>query len=236
MRAMRARTLGLAVAWLLVGAAGCQCLEPVSDVPDAGRRPDGGGGGAGGGAGGGSGGGGGSADGGCSRAAQCGAGPRPTVGWCGSGPDAGYSCIEDACVWECPMGGPGRSCSVNQASYCLECGDAGTACPLTANCGAPTTSGSASVEPGGSCTTWPGTSAPLTAVTLMRTASAQCRFMVGAPDGGAGLGELWKLDDGEYVAYFPGLGGWCTGRPAFTGAPRAIFTCPACQFVLLGFE
>ena len=92
----------------------------------------------------------------------------------------------------------------------------------------------ANVEASSSCTTWPGTSIPFTDVTIMRTASFQCRYLVSGA--GQSLGELWRLNDIEYLAYFPGFGGWCTGRSAFTGAVRSIFNCPACQFVLEDFE
>lgn len=129
----------------------------------------------------------------------------------------------------------GRTCGVNQGSYCLECGDAGTTCPTTGACGG-IVGGTAAVENGANCGgTWPNTTIPFTAVTIMRTASAQCRYLLSS-DAGQTLGELWRLDDGSYLTYFPGLGGWCTGRSAFTGVPRSIFQCPACQFGLEGFE
>jgi hypothetical protein len=215
--------LGAALAALLPG---CQCLTPV-DEPDAGGRDAGTDAGADAGVDAGQ-----STDAGCDHAAQCTAGPQATSAWCSS--DAGFSCVEATCLWECPLTGARRSCTVDQGTYCLQCGDAGTACPLSGNCPGPATMSSATVETGSTCSTWPGTSVPFTDVTLMRTASAQCRYAVSGP--GQSLGELWRLDDGEYLAYFPGLGGWCTGRSAFTGAPRGIFNCPACQFVLEGFE
>ena len=175
-----------------------------------------------------------SSDGGCARATQCTAGPQPTTNWCGaSPPDAGFSCVANACVWECPTTGAGRTCIVDMGSYCLRCGDdAGTPCPSSTNCGPMTAT--ATVEMGSTCTTWPGTSTPFAAVSIQRTASAQCRFIVSGEN--QALGEIWRLDDGEYLAYFQGFGGWCTGRSAFTGAQRGIFNCPACQFVLMGFE
>lgn len=216
--------------WLSLTVAvlpGCQCLVPV-DEPDAGHD-------AGRDAGLDAGTDAGLSDAGCTRAAQCTSGPQPTSNWCGtSPPGAGFSCVESTCLWECPLTSAGRTCTVDQANYCLRCGDAGTTCPLSNNCAVPTTIGTATVEPGSACTTWPGTSTPFADVTLMRTASAQCRYFVSGA--GQSLGELWRLDDGEYLAYFPGFGGWCTGRSAFTGVPRAIFNCPACQFVLEGFE
>ena len=175
-------------------------------------------------------------DSGCARATQCTAGPQPTSTWCsGARPDAGYSCIERTCLWECPLSSAARTCIVDQGSYCLRCGDdGGTACPLSGNCGAPMTTSAASVEPGSSCRTWPGSGILFTDVTIMRTASAQCRYTISGA--GRTLGEFWRLDDGEYLAFFPGFGGWCTGRSAFTGAPRGIFNCPSCQFLLMGFE
>jgi len=220
---------------VVAALSGCQCFVPV-DEPDGGQadggppdsgRPDGGSdagrdAGA-------------SSDGGCERAPDC-LDPAPaTSNWCFTSPgDAGFSCVANECVYECPGSAVGRTCRVNQATYCLECGDAG-ACPVTGACGG-IVSGSAAVENGANCGgTWPNTTIPFTAVTIMRTASAQCRYLVSG-DAGQTLGELWRLDDGSYLTYFPGLGGWCTGRSAFTGVPRSIFQCPACQFGLVGFE
>lgn len=216
--------IGLSVA---LAVAGCQCFVPVDELDagpdtgidagvdagiDAGSSTD---------------------DGGCERASQCLLGPMPS-GWCGaSPPDAGYSCVANACLWECPTAGAGRSCIVDMGSYCLRCADdAGSACPTSTHCG-PTTS-TAFVAASSTCTTWPGTTIPFESVSIMRTASASCRFIVSGAN--QSLGEFWRLDDGEYLAYFPGFGGWCTGRSAFTGVPRGIFTCPDCQFGLEGFE
>lgn len=197
---------------------GCQCFVPV-DEPDAGQvdagpADAGRDGGA-------------ITDGGCQRATDC-LGPAPTTSsWCFTNPgDAGFSCLASRCVYECPMTG-GRACSVDQASYCLQCGDAGTHCPATCTGGPNLTT--ASVENGANC------GFAFTEVTITRTASAQCRYLL-TGDAGQNLGELWRLDDGSYLASFPGLGGWCTGRSAFTGLPRSLFQCPACQFGLVGFE
>lgn len=120
-------------------------------------------------------------------------------------------------------------------SYCLRCGDdGGTTCPRSGMCGAPTSMTTATVEQDATCTTWPGTTTSFTDVSIMRTASAQCRYQLSGAN--QVLGDFWRMDDDEYLAYFPGFGGWCTGRSAFTGAPRSIFNCPSCQFVLMGFE
>ena len=234
---MRAFSAVLGVGLLI---AGCQCLAPVEELDggEAGGSAAGGaGGGAAGGAAGGGLGGGASDGGGCTAAAQCSGAPAPPA-LCGVTFPPRFGCIEGRCVLECPQTGAGRTCRVNMGSYCLECGDAGTLCPLTGTtaCGLPGPSGTVTVDTGATCTTWPGTTAPFEAVLLMRGASAQCRYLVSRPDGGANLGELWKLDNLEYVAFFPGFGGWCTGRSAFTGAPRGIITCPDCWFGLEGFE
>lgn len=50
------------------------------------------------------------------------------------------------------------------------------------------------------------------------------------------LGLTGLEGGGDFVAYLPELGGWCTGRSAFTGFPRSIFGCPKCQFGLGGFD
>jgi hypothetical protein len=73
---------------------------------------------------------------------------------------------------------------------------------------APGLSGEADVEPGSTCTTWPGTNDPLTRVAFMRGASAQCSYFFSNADGGVGsLGSLWKLEDGQYLACSPAWGG-----------------------------
>jgi hypothetical protein len=190
----------------VVSLAGCQCLEPVNeDTPDSGSDAG--------------------VDGGTRSCASSACVSTGALTHCNG--TEGFSCVDDACLYECPEEGAGRVCEVNQGTYCLECGDAGTHCPLTGTtaCGF-SPSGAVQVE-AGSC--------DLTELTFMRTASAQCRYLTSLPDAGL-LGELWKLEDQQYAAYFPALGGWCTGRPAYTGAPRAIINCPACRFVMMGFE
>lgn len=195
---------------IALSLGGCQCLEPVGE-DDAGHDA-------------------GAMDAGFDGGATCAPAActeAAALNHCNG--TEGTSCIEHRCVTECPDEGAGRSCTVNQATYCLECGgDGGTHCPMsgTASCGFPQTQGTAQIE---------ASSCDLTELSLMRTASAQCRYFTTLADGGV-LGEIWKLEDSEYLAYFPGLGGWCTGRSAYTGAPRAIINCPSCRFVVLGFE
>lgn len=248
--------LPFAVAVVLLGSVGCQCLVPVDDRRDAGGKSDGGGcsaasqcpqggtctGGApfaqvavctngvcgfveavcptpdagpGG-------------DGGCSAPAQC-SGTQPTTNWCAQ-TDAGFSCVERKCLWECPQTGAGRTCVIDGG--CLTCA-AQTVCPV--NCSG-TGNYATTVAAGAACTVWPGTTTPFTNVSVMRTASAQCHYTAFQTGGALQLGDIWRLSNGEYLTWFPAFGGWCTGRSAFTGMPRGIFNCPLCQFVLEGFE
>jgi hypothetical protein len=168
----------------------------------------------------------------CVTASQC-PGQQPSTPWCA---DAGYSCIAGACVWECPSDGAGRTCSVSPGGDggCLTCG-ATSQCPtICAN--ATTYTATVEFESGG-CSTWPGTSIPFTSLTFARSDPVRCCYSVYQTAGAQMLGELCRLDNVfDYIANFPGLGGWCTGRSAVTGAPRSIINCPACQFVVVGFE
>jgi hypothetical protein len=168
-------------------------------------------------------------DGGCVALSDCFSRPIPTEAGCTTPPpDGGWSCIQNKCVWECPL--EVRVCTVDQGSYCLVCGsgDAGTTCPTTTNCNTVGMT-TATVERGASCTGF-------TDVTITRGASAQCRYFVNTNTSASG--EIWRMDfvGYEYIAYFPSLGGWCTGHSLSTGAPRSIINCPDCQFVLMGWE
>ncbi len=212
---------------LLMCSVGCQCLFPVADGRDGGEMTDGGrcqpssecppldaGPVADAGA--------------CTAPAQC-FGTQPTTNWCYQ-TDAGFSCVERKCLWECPLGGAGRTCAITDGG-CLAC-TTQTVCPI--NCSG--VGYSATVESASACTVWPGTTIPFTDVTVMRTASAQCHYTAFQTAGAQQLGDIWRLSNDEYLAYFPSFGGWCTGRSAYTGIPRGIFNCPLCQFVLAGFE
>ena len=81
-----------------------------------------------------------------------------------------------------------------------------------------------------------GTAIPFSEFSIFRTASALCHYAASQTGGGEQLGDLWRLSNNEYLAYFPSFGGWCTGRSADTGVPRGIFSCPLCQFLVEGFE
>lgn len=171
-------------------------------------------------------------DGGCSTATDCTGTPR-FISWCS--PEAGNSCINQACLSECPSGGAHRTCTVDETSHCLDCGGDRVSCPVAGSCSSGS-SGAASVEVGSSCTAWPGTGASFTHVSVKRVSSTgECKYTLTNPSGGQTLGELWRLDEG-YLAHIEGFGGWCTGRAAGTTISRAIINCPTCGFVLIGFQ
>lgn len=157
--------------------------------------------------------------------------------WCNNH-SAGFSCVEHACIWECPTTAPGRTCGIEQTNYCRHCGsngDGGVNCPLTGTTQCGDHFPTITVEET-SCSTWPDSGTPFTQVQFMRGASARCSWLVHNPDHTEVLGTVWRLDNYEFIAYFPGLGGWCVGRSAFTGVPRSLFSCPKCEFTLQGFD
>jgi hypothetical protein len=201
----------------LVLAPGCQCFTPVDDGPGSdGGSPDGG-----------SPDGGGARDAGpqCTTAADCPA-VDPSVTCPFRSPDAGPSatCLERRCIAECTGS---RSCTVEDGGTCLRCST-----PASLKC-APT-----------SCTPLPNfcafslqgcADAGMNGTSWRVSRDSNCRMTV-AGDGGALLGTWYDLDPGEAVAFFPALGGWCTGTDLFTGVPRMQWACPACTFVEMGCD
>jgi len=198
--------------WLVASAVlalgGCQCLEPVAEVtPDAGK--DGG------------------ADAGrldagtdagaagCTTAADC-AGP-PGQSLCSFGTDAGYSCIDRRCVFECRQG---RSCTFDAGASCLDCTvPSGTAC-LTLGCGAAVMQGQVEAS----------TSACQLGFTdLMLVPQGGCQWEVS--DATGARGTMTHVGSGQYVGQFAGLG-TCVGVSLFTQVERVLFSCEGCQFVL----
>jgi hypothetical protein len=57
-----------------------------------------------------------------------------------------------------------------------------------------------------------------------------CKFEVTA------LGWMAQLGSGHSLAYFPALGGHCTGRNLATGVARTQWSCPSCTFVMEGWD
>lgn len=160
----------------------------------------------------------------CATAADCSPADGGS-GWCA----AVSNCIAGRCVAECPLTGGARTCTVE--SDCFVCAeDAGSGCPTSAAC--PAGVFDVQVE-SSTCSAWSDAGAGLR---LTRTASFDCRYLISDTSTYELLGELVRLDDGSGIAELSSLGGWCTGRPAFTGSPRYILSCPDCELVLVGFE
>lgn len=208
--------------FVLVLAASCTCFTPVDefDGGTGGGAAGGGGGSAGGGTGtgGGVGTGGGTSstlDGGCTAAAQC-TGTRQSVPFCGPAGGAGWSCIANACLWEC---NGGRVCDVTQTpdGGCLTCGTPGTTC-RDRFCADGERIGeieSSTCNLTGSFTIGGNTG---------------CRYGVG---GDAGVwGSLEILQGGEILANIGSHGGLCTGTFLPTGLERWVLNCPQCQLVV----
>jgi hypothetical protein len=208
--------------FVLVLAASCTCFTPVDEFDGgtgggaAGGSGGSGGGNTAGGAGGGSTGGGSatSSDGGCTTAAQC-TGTRASVPFCGPAGGAGWSCVANACLWEC---NGGRVCDVTQTpdGGCLTCGTPGTTC-RDRFCA----DGLRLADVESSTCNLSGT------IQLIGTG---CRYGV---QGDAGVfGTLELLQGGEILANLGTHGGLCTGTFLPTGLERWVLNCPQCQFVV----
>ena len=200
--------------WWVVSAVlalgGCQCLEPVAELtPDGGAdagRPDGGGGGDAGSDGGAQG---------CATAGDCAGAVGQSL--CSFGTDAGYSCIDRRCVFECSKG---RSCTFDAGASCLDCSVPATTACLTLGCGAAVMQGQ--VE----ATT---SSCQLGFTDLMLTPKGGCQWAVS--DAAGAKGTMTHVGSGQYVGQFTGLG-TCVGVSLFTQVERVLFSCEGCQFVL----
>jgi hypothetical protein len=130
--------------------------------------------------------------------------------------DAGFSCIDNACLFECTKG---RTCDTQADAGCLTCGSA-RSCDTGSSCGTPRIATSAG------CT---ALGVNLHLVPLQ----GHCGWSVIDTNGDGGLfGEIYRLDDGEYVAHLPALGGTCTGVDTFGHVDRWIISCPLCQYEL----
>jgi hypothetical protein len=184
----------LAVGWVIAAFSlgGCNCLQPVlegsSDAGldagrDAGPPPQ------------------------CTTAAQCTAFLPQSL--CSFSSDAGFSCIEQRCVFECTQG---RSCAFDAGASCLDCTvPAVTACVST-GCGAATMQGQIeSVSPG--CQ--PGFT------DVMLVPRGGCQWTV--TDATGTKGTMTHLGSGQYVGQFQGLG-TCVGVSLFTQVERVLFS------------
>ena len=214
------RTAKFLVAALVLGVGGCQCLQPVGEGNpdgggadagsnlDAGSSPDAGvDAGA-------------PSDGGnpvqCTTAAQC-IGARPAQSLCSFGPDAGFSCIDRRCVFECS---PDRTCLFDAGTSCLDCVTPTATSCLNLGCGAATMQGQ--VE---SMTA----SCQLGFSDVMLQPLGGCQWAVTDTTGPKGV--MTQVGGGQYVGQFTGLG-TCVGMSLFTQVERVLFSCEGCQFVL----
>jgi hypothetical protein len=204
---MRAALIGV-----LLSAAACQCLVPVTEHLDGGE-----GGGSGGGAAGGAGGvaGGGTAGGPACAPAQC-PGPPPASSHCSFGRDAGFSCIDEKCVFECF---PGRTCDTADDAGCLTCATGRSCAPAT---GCNWTAAARVIGDNGCAMSLPSD--------LMLTPLAGvCGWAVTDAATGRALGSIYRLDDGSLLAHLGDLGGTCVGFSQGMQVERWMFSCPACQ-------
>lgn len=189
---------GLVVtAWLF--ASGCNCFVPVYEG-DAGQEPK-------------------DAGSGCSTAAQC-TGARPAQSLCAfTSVDAGFSCIDTKCVYDCQ---PDRACTSNADAGCISCAGKATSCqrgPM--GCG---TTKVATVDTTNGC---PGNLMDLTLTPIAGT----CGWSIADTNTSRSVGTVYEVDDG-YLVYIPELGGTCTGFALSTQVERWLLSCPACQLEL----
>ena len=206
---------------LLSLVAACHCLQPVEELREDGGAGGGSGGGSAGGAAGGSAGGaagGAPGDGGCTAASQC-PGPGPAMHHCGFAMDAGFSCVDQTCLFECFSG---RTCDTRADAGCLTCG-AVRACAPGTGCGF---SAAASVLSHNGCP------AALPMDLQLAPLPGACGWVVTSSTGGD-FGTLYRLDDGTLLAHFPSLGGTCTGFSQGQQVERWLLSCPACQLEML---
>jgi hypothetical protein len=220
--------------WLVLSAVlalgGCQCLEPVEEGKDAGG-PDAGGLDAGTS----------SSDAGppdagiaaadagpmdaghdagvapqCTSAAQC-LGALPVQSLCNFGGDAGFSCIQQRCVFECTKG---RACDFEPAGFaCLACATPPVTACKSPSCGAAMIQGQVESS---SC------NIGITDV-LLSPLGTDCTWAM--TDVTGARGTMTRLTNGEYVLQFRN-GSTCVGVSLFTQVERVLFSCENCQFVL----
>ncbi len=168
----------------------------------------------------------------CTFGTDC-KGSGPSVPWCAQ-PDAGaaFSCVNGACVWECPGG---RTCTADLDAGCLSCViPPGATCepdsgPDAGSCDIP--SGVGTVESSTCANPVVAPPIPFTGTALVFQPRAICRSDVTIQNDGP-LGSVVALSSGAFIADFPPLGGACTGELLPTNVLRLLWNCPRCQFVV----
>jgi hypothetical protein len=131
--------------------------------------------------------------------------------------DAGNSCIDGRCLYECVNG---RTCGWDAGPACLACTTPSVLACETFGCGAAVRQGS--VE--GMSTSC---QVPFTDVMLVPTGGCQYHVV----SNGVTVGTVTQVSTGDYVGTFDGLG-TCVGMTLFTQVERWLFSCGGCQFVL----
>ena len=217
--------VSLLVAWVVgLTLAGCNCSPPLVVPADGGSAGGGSGGSGGSGGTGGSGGGFGGSGGGsgadaglreCTSAAQCTKAP-PSQSLCSFTPsDAGNSCIDGRCVYECFQG---RTCDFDAGTSCLACATPPATQCVQPGCGAMTLQvGVETVGPG--CT--------VGFMNAMLVPLGNCQWKV--TDATGDKGTITRLQNGHYVGTFTDHG-TCVGANTFGQVERVVFSCPNCQF------
>ncbi|GEM_PF-3285007 len=136
------------------------------------------------------------------------------------------SCVQNRCIEECPAP---RTCSLVpvDGGSCLKCIGQLADCP--AQCDQVSPPMNVTIRDV-QCT--PGFDAGVLtqALSWQSTSPASCRYDL------APLGSMTHLASGNSVADFPALGGICVGRNLVTGLLRTQWSCPACSFVMEGWD
>ncbi len=141
----------------------------------------------------------------------------------GTGATTAPSCVHQQCVEECPGS---RRCdpTSTDAGVCLACGGQPFDCPTRCGISQPGTVTLGDIH----CLS--GFDAGVFAGQTGWQSTTSCEYPLGS------LGTMTHLASGNSLAEFPALGGTCIGRNLFTGVPRTQWYCPACTFVMEGWD
>jgi hypothetical protein len=159
-------------------------------------------------------------DGGCDAPDDC-LGSRMPVMFCGIVAGAGWSCVDNACLWEC---NGGRTCETSESpdGGCIHCDTLGTECrdSFCTNAG----TRNATIDSSNCSAIAMGTAAVV-------SGGDGCNYSLTLANDRA-LGGFQEVGGGDFLATFDPLGGTCTGAILPTGAERWVFDCPTCEFVV----
>ncbi len=200
---------------LTLSISGCQCLEPVdeddagtvidSGVQDAGAQPE------------------------CTQPSDCTGTPQLTR-WCGVfGGDGGgvFSCVDNRCVAQCAEQGA-QTCAQERGVECLKC-------PPTSACVAPECGGGFNAVfhvDAIACSRDAGVRDGDLIRQLPRDGGCSVPLSLERPTGDVFFGDLYFQGPRGLSARIEAMGGTCIVTDMPTGAPRMLFDCPSCQFLL----